>query len=328
MSPVDYHSMKKLLLLIPVMLVLFACKQKKTSLKDGEELEVSDFIEFFPEGSLPYRVADTSLLKRESDSMLIGNTVFSQFVPDSILKSDFGKTVKPQLYPLARINAEGKETYLFIKAVHGKKRVGYLACFDKNSKFLSAMPLVRTGFEDFTNAYGLLDKKYQITTYREVIKANKETSYKKNVYFYNQPANNFMLIMTEPNEDIIENVINPIDTLSTKNKVSGDYIINKRNFVSVRDGKDASNIRFFIHFEKENATCNGELKGGARFISATVAQYKESGSPCTIQFDFKGNIVTLKEMEGCGSYRDIKCFFDGRYTRKKASKPKETKKAK
>lgn len=136
-----------------------------------------------------------------------------------------------------------------------------------------------------------------------------------------------MLISTEPNEDIIENVINPIDTLAKKNKFSGDYIINKRNFISIRDGKDNSNLLFFVHFEKDNATCNGELKGAARFISATVAQYKENDSPCTIQFDFKGNVVTMKEMEGCGSYRDIKCFFDGKYTRKKETKSPATKKS-
>ncbi|HTF29494.1 MAG TPA: hypothetical protein VK625_11665 [Flavitalea sp.] len=319
--------MKKFIVLIPFLLLLIACRQKKTSLKDGQELEVSDFIEFFPKAELPFRVADTNLLKKENDSMRIGNTVFAQFIPDSILKHDFGKTSKPLLYPLGRVTEKNKETYLFIKAVLGKKRVGYLACFNTESKFLSAIPLVRTGFDNSTNSFGFVDKKFQITTYREIKKANKETGYKKNVYFYNNSANNFMLISTEPNEDIIENVINPIDTLAKKNKFSGDYIINKRNFISIRDGKDNSNIMFFVHFEKDNATCNGELKGAARFISATVAQYKENDSPCTIQFDFKGNVVTMKEMEGCGSYRDIKCFFDGKYTRKKETKSPATKKS-
>jgi len=318
--------MKKLLLLLPFLLVLIACKQKKTSLKDGEELEVSDFVEFFPEGKLPYTIADSNLLRKENDSMRIGNTVFSQFVPDSILQKDFGKAAKPLLYPLARVTEKNKETYLFIKAVQGKKRVGYIACFNNEHQFLSALPLVRSGFDNFKNSYGSLDKKFQITTYRETVKANKEIGYKKNVYIYNNGSNAFMIIFTEPNEEIIENVINPIDTFATKNKVSGDYVINKRNLVSVRDGKDPSHILFFIHFEKDNATCNGELKGAARFISPTVAQFKESGNPCTIQFDFKGNIVTMKEMEGCGSYRDIKCFFDGKYTRKKESKSEDSKK--
>jgi hypothetical protein len=319
--------MKKYIVLLPFLLLLIACKQKKTSLKDGEELEVSDFIEFFPPARLPITVADTSLLRKENDSMRIGNTIFSQFVPDSILANDFGKTAKPLLYPLARITEKNKETYLFIKAVQGKKKVAYLATFDQDSRFLSAMPILRNGFDNYKNAYGSLDKKFQITTYREITKANKETGYKKNIYIYNNSANSFMLILTEPNEDIIENVINPIDTLPKNNKVSGDYVVNKTNFISIRDGKDPSHISFFVHFEKDNATCNGELKGAARFISPTVAQFKESGNPCTIQFDFKGNIVTMKEMEGCGSYRDIKCFFDGKYSRQKVSKPKDAKKS-
>jgi hypothetical protein len=318
--------MKKLLLLLPVLLVLFACKQKKTSLKDGEELEVSDFIAFFPQGELPYIVADTTLLNKENDSMRIGNAVFGRFIPDSVLSNEFGKSAKPLLYPLARVTEKNKETYLFIKAVQGKKRVGFLACFDDKNNFLAAMPLVRAGIEGTRNSFGSLDKKFQITTYRELIKANKEPGFKKNIYIYNS-SNGFMLILTEPNEDIIENVINPIDTVEKKNKVSGDYVINKRNFISIRDGKDPSNILFFIHFEKDNATCNGELKGAARFISENVAQFKESGNPCTIQFDFKGNIVTMKEIGGCGSYRDIKCFFDGKYPRQKEAKPKDAKKS-
>ncbi|MET0299999.1 MAG: hypothetical protein ABW036_09560, partial [Flavitalea sp.] len=171
-------------------------------------------------------------------------------------------------------------------------------------------------------------KKFQVTTYHDVKKANNETSYKKNVYILNESDSSFMLILTEPNEDIIETLVNPIDTLPSKNKVSGDYRIDKRNLVSIRDGKDQSNILFFVHFEKDDETCKGELKGAARFISPTVAQYKESGSPCTVQFDFKGNIVTMKEVEGCGSYRDIKCFFDGKYVRKKEVKTNDTKKSK
>jgi hypothetical protein len=319
--------MKRFILLIPFFLLIISCKQKKTSLKDGEELEVSEFIEFFPEVELPYRVADTNLLKKESDSMRIGNKVFAQFIPDSILKNDFGKSAKPSLYPVGRVREKKKETYLFIKAVQGKKRVGYLACFDAENKFLAAIPLVRTGFDNFSNAFGILDKKFQITTYREIKKADKETGYKKNVYIYNNSANNFMLILTEPNEDIIENIINPIDTLPKKHKVSGDYVTDKRNFVSVRDGKDPSNILFFVHFEKDNASCTGELKGAAKFISEDVAQFKENGNPCTIQFKFSGSSVVMKEIEGCGSYRDIKCFFDGRFTRKKEAKAKEAKKS-
>lgn len=320
--------MKRLLVLIPFLILLAACKQKKASLQDGEELEANEFVEFFPEVTLPYVVADTSLLKKESDSMRIGNQIFAGFVPDSILTNEFGKTAKPMLYPLGRVTEKNNETYLFVKAVAGNKRVGYLLCFNKDNQFLSSIALVRTGFNKFTNAFGSLDKKFQVTTYREIKKEDNETGYKKNVYIYSSSSNSFMLILTEPNEDIFDVIINPIDTLPKKNKVSGDYVQNKNNIVSIRDGKDPSNILFFVHFEKDNATCNGELKGAAKFISENIAQYKESGNPCTIQFDFKGNVVTMKEIEGCGSFRDIKCFFDGKFTRKKEQTSKSPDKAK
>jgi hypothetical protein len=321
--------MKRLLVLIPLLIILIvSCKQKKASLQDDDELEVSEFVEFFPEITLPFVVADTSLLKPETDSMRIGNKIFSQFIPDSILTKEFGKTAKPRIYPLGRATEKNKQTYLFIKAVAGSKRVGYLACFDSEDKFLSAMPLVRTGFNDYTNAFGSLDKKFQITTYREIKKANNETGYKKNVYIYTPSSASFLLILTEPNEDIFETVYNPIDTLPATSKVAGDYVQNKTNFISIRDGKGPGDILFFVHFEKDEANCNGELKGSARFISENVAQYKESGNPCTVQFAFKGNVVTMKEMEGCGSFRDIKCFFDGRFTRKKETKEKTADKKK
>ena len=81
---------------------------------------------------------------------------------------------------------------------------------------------------------------------------------------------------------------------------------------------------FFVHFEKDNAECVGELKGTARMISPTKAYYKAVGNPCTIEFTFNGPAVVMKEIEGCGSYRDIKCFFEGTYPRKKEKPSKKS----
>jgi hypothetical protein len=44
-----------------------------------------------------------------------------------------------------------------------------------------------------------------------------------------------------------------------------------------------------------------------------------------LEFNFTAKTVSMKEVQGCGNYRDIKCFFDGTYVRKK-EKPKATKK--
>jgi hypothetical protein len=313
--------MKKYLFWIPLFLLLAACKGKKTSLQDEEEIDVSDFIEFFPDVALPYQIADTTLLHKSSDSLAIGNRIFTSFIPDSILIKEFGKTAKPKIFALGKAAEKGKEKYLFAKAVAGSKRTGYLFTFSKDDKFLSALPVIRTGVDNYTSAYGMLDNKYQITTYRERRRSG-EVTYKRNVYMYNDAAKDFTLIMTEPNADIIEEVINPIDTFSHKNKFTGDYVKDKKYFVSVRDGKNGSEILFFVHFEKDNGACTGELKGRARFISKDVAQYIESGNPCTIELSFTGNKVSIKETGGCGTYRDIKCFFEGSYPKKAARKPK------
>jgi hypothetical protein len=317
--------MKKILFYLSLIFLLFACKNKKTSLQDDSTVTVSDFIAFFPEVSLPFYVSDSVLLKKTSDSMIIGKKNFTKFIPDSIFRKDFGKGIAPKLYAIGRAVEKKKEKYLFVKAISGSKRVAYLVCFNKDDQFLRAMPLVKTGIERSTSAYGLLDSKFQITTYRETRKSGDEIAYKKNVYFYDRNSDQFTLIMTEPNEDIIQDIINPIDTLSAKNKYAGDYVLNKRNIISVRDGKNPSEIQFFVHFEKMNGECTGELKGSARFISKTVAQYAKGDNPCVLELSFTASRVTMKEKGGCGSYRDIKCFFEGSFYKKK--KPTSSKSA-
>ncbi|WP_276481200.1 hypothetical protein [Paraflavitalea pollutisoli] len=309
--------MKLYLLWLPFLLLIVACKGKKTSLQDDETVTAKEFIEFFPEAPLPIRIADTTLVKKSTDSLQIGYKIFTQFVPDSLIQRDFGKGATPRIFPLARYNDNDKETYLFIKATTGVKRIGYLATFNKDDQFLSMLPIVKQGFEQYSSAYGMLDKKIQITTYVERKKASSETSFKRNVYIFNSGANEFTLIMTEPNEEIIENVINPIDTLPAKNKFSGDYVKDKKNFISVRDGKRTNEPLVFVHFEKGD--CRGEVKGIARFVSASTAVFQESGNPCTLEFAFTAGKVSMKETGGCGTYRDITCFFEGSYPKKKAT---------
>ena len=308
--------MNRILLVLCVLAwIAVGCKDnKKTSLTGEEPVEVTDFIEFFPVIKLPVVVADTTLTKKISDSLLIAYSVFTQFVPDSVLKKDFNNA-KPKLYPLGRVKEKGRETYLFVKAVQGTKRVGYLVTFDNNEKYLNTLRLVRTG-DNYTQVYGSLDKKFQITTYRERRGAG-ELIFKRNIYIYNNASNDFTLILTEPNDDITEDVLNPIDTLSQKNRYTGDYPANKRNFISFRDGKNSSEILFFTHFEKSKGECVGELKGVARFVSSKKAVYKEAGNPCTLEFTFTTSSVYMKEVEGCGSFRDIRCFFEGTYPKKK-----------
>jgi hypothetical protein len=81
-----------------------------------------------------------------------------------------------------------------------------------------------------------------------------------------------------------------------------------------------------VHFEREKDNCKGELKGVVHMADAKTARYKEAGNPCTLEFNFNANNVQMKEIEGCGSFRDIKCFFEGTFPKKKEVKSKASKK--
>jgi len=320
--------MKKYLFSLGLLLLVsvFACKDKKKSIQEGDIVTAADFVAFYRDVSLPYTIGDTTLSRKPKDSLVLTLKTISQFIPDSTWKKDLGKNATPKFYALGKASEKGKEHYLFTEATAGGKRIAYLACFSNDNKFLRSMPLVKTGFDHYTSAYGMLDSKFQITTYRETKKAGGDVLFKRNVYFYDRNGDNFTLIVTEPNEEIIQDVFNPIDTMAANHKFSGNYIENDRNYVSVRDGKNASEMVFFVHFEKNGGKCLGELKGTARFISPTVAQFVKSDNPCLIEFTFTGSKVTMKEKGGCGSYRDIQCFFEGSYWKKKTAKGKSSSK--
>ncbi len=310
-------------LLLFVVILMIACKSKKVSLSGDEPVEVSDFIEFFPDVALPFQVADSNLLKKENDSLLISYKVFTQFVPDSIVTKFFGKNVSPKIYPMGK--AEQDEKYLFAKALSGSKRTALLICFDKQDQFLGAMPLLSLDQSANTQQTGIVDSRYTIT--RSLIRKNADGSASegKEVFVLNGAAKDFTLIMTDALDDKVTELTNPIDTFSRKQKFTADYGSGKLNLVSIRDGRKGDRLSFFIHFDKDKGECTGELKGEAIIKSGSVAEYREAGDPCILRFSFTSSAVTIKEVEGCGSRRGLRCSFDGVYPRKKDQKGKTTK---
>ena len=140
------------------------------------------------------------------------------------------------------------------------------------------------------------------------------------MYMLNADSKTFMLIMTDALNDKVTELINPIDTLPRKHKLAADYGTGKMNLVSIRDGRKNDRLTFFIHFEKNNGECTGELKGEAFLKSPTTAEYREGGDPCILKFTFSSTSVSLKE-ENCGSRRGMQCSFDGSFGRKKWVKP-------
>jgi hypothetical protein len=89
------------------------------------------------------------------------------------------------------------------------------------------------------------------------------------------------------------------------------------NLVSIRDDSKAGRINFFIHFDRNDGECTGELKGVANITSSNTAVYQQPGDACSIQFNFSSSSVTLKEIQACGAHRGVKCSFDGSYPAKK-----------
>jgi hypothetical protein len=320
--------MVKQLLFIASFVLVFACKSKKVSLAGNEPVDVHEFIEYFQPIKLPVQFSDTVLTRKGSDSIEIGRTVFAQFVPDSVLVRSFGKSIKPKLFPLGKTGTKNEETYIFIKAICPGKKILYVLCFDPSEKFVAAKPLIVLDGESRVSWLATMDSKYTITILRQR-KTEGQVFYKKEAYVFNS-AGVFTLILTESNEPKSSSalVYNPIDTLPHKHKFSGDYVEDKRNFVSVRDWKDGSRMQFFVHFEKDQGTCKGELKGEAKFVGTNIARYKTNGDGCVMEFAFSASQVRIKELEGCGNHRDIKCFFEGSFEKRKEVKTKPGRKKK
>ncbi|HEY4291127.1 MAG TPA: hypothetical protein VGN00_28695 [Puia sp.] len=317
--------MNKYLWLIVLSALFFSCKSKKVSLgENDEQVDIPGFLEVIQPLKLPYQVTDTIFRHKEPEASAINNKLFTRLVPDTVLTRWFGKDGHPRLYAIGKVKVPKQETYLFVKGTTKDRRVLYILCFDKKDRFSAARPILYSDNESNYRGQASMDAKYTLTVTRQRKGADGQSLFKRDAYIFSEESG-FILILTESNEKTtkIPPVYNPIDTLSHKHKFSGDYAQDKRNFVSIRDGRDPSRFLFFIHFEKQDGTCNGELKGEAKFSSPGVAHYKSYSDPCAIDFSFGSGGITLKEQGGCGVHRDIKCFFEGYYERRgKESKAK------
>jgi hypothetical protein len=300
--------------------ILLACTEHKPiSLAGDKPVPVSDFIAFFQELKPPYVMGDTVLAKKEKDSLLIGYKVFTSVVPDSVLTLSFGKGVKPKLYAIGKVQVPKAESYLIVKGVAHSKSSLLILAFDKKNNFIAWMPALKASVKAGLNSVITIDRKFVITRSTNRKNADASLSEGKEVYILNEAAKTFMLILTEALEDKVTELINPIDTLPRKSKYAGDYGSQKMDLVSVRDGRKADRISFFVHFEKKEGACIGELKGEAFWRTPTKAEYRQDGDPCVLQFTFTGSSVSLKE-QNCGSRRGPDCVFDGQFIKKKTPK--------
>jgi hypothetical protein len=298
---------------------IFACNSKDNSGSAEEgSFNYESFAAKFSKPAFPYQLTDAQLLS-DKDTAALRGSAFLAFMPDSMMSRFFGKEAMVKYIPLAKAVTEDAESYFIMKAVSGEKKLAMLLVFDKEKKKTAVFPFLVPDTDPATTQTSTIDKSFSITRALSRKMKNDVTADGKEVYIYNEALNTFTLIMT----DVLDNsnlaVINPIDTFPKKSKFAGDYSKGPRNIVSVRDSKNPNEIIFFIHFEKED--CTGELKGTALFTSSTTAVYRQGGDPCVLELNFAGRAVSLREVEGCGSHRDVKCVFDGSFTKK----PEQTK---
>ena len=308
-----------------VLLFLFSCSDKKSSLSDNKPVEADDFFAAFQKLKLPYNVADTGLL-HIGDTTAISYEVLKQFVPDSSLALPaMIKNTLPVFHPLGKIENK-TELYLLLTAKAGKKTSLLAFLFDNTKKqklYLNHLTLISNQNNDgYIHSLSInTEPTFTVTKDRTI---NEQYTFTRNGYAYNSAAKSFIEVINESNENAKKNntVINPIDTLAKTSKYSGDYTKDKTNFISIRDGNIAGKYTFFLHFEKNKGDCAGELKGTLAMVDATKAVFQQSGDPCVIDFTFSSNSIKVKERGSCGNHRGITCMFDDSYRKKKEESPR------
>jgi hypothetical protein len=307
-----------------ILLALIGCAETKTDLSGNTPLKINDFNAAFKNIELPIRINDTNLTSY-TDTLEIGRKALEQFLPDSVVDDIVPKELKnASLFPVGKIEKE-TEYYLLLNNKDAKKQTVSVIAFSKKNVFL--------GYQILTQ-FDLIQKGSQF--YGKTLLINKEPTFiieenkldpeqgltnEKKGWAYTDQG--FRLIYLDANiKPEQKAILNPIDTLPTLNTYSGDYARDKKNFISLRDFGNANKYQFFLHFEKKEGSCVGELKGLLNF-NKNQATYSEKGDPCTIQFTITGNIIKIKEDGNCGNHRNMTCYFNDSYDKKRKPKIKK-----
>lgn len=305
------------------LITLFACGEKKLDLSGATQLKPKDFLSVFPVITGNFVAADSNFTKL-ADTIQIGIKAINQFIPDSITSKYVGKEKNPVFYPIGKIIKE-KESYLLVNVVLKHKIEMIVLVIDtKSNKYLDSKFLLdNSSQDDYVHSINI-NKEPTFLLSQEKNGKDNLIQFSRSGWVYTAGVG-FMVVINDSNESPSKtNIINPIDTLPHKNKYSADYAQDKRNFISIRDGKNNSTYTFFLHFEKNEGSCIGELKGEFKMKDATHGVYTFNGDPCAINFEFEDSQIRFKETGACGNHRGIKCFFDDEYTRQK--EPRNNKK--
>ncbi|RYY00397.1 MAG: hypothetical protein EOO53_22050 [Gammaproteobacteria bacterium] len=294
-----------------------ACKNND---KEKEEKNTSQETSRFKLGELPYQLSDTGLQKN-TDTTSLSSAMVTNLIPDSIKNGFFGKQAKIKYTPLIQFSQK-KENYYVIKASSGAKKAAFLAISDQDNRLLASYPFLLPDADPNTSQTSAIDKNFTVTksiTQRNGADASAEG---KEVVAYDAAEKKFSLILLDPLNETTSEAVSPIDTFPKTNKLAGDYWMNKKNLVSIRDGRYNNQLMVYIHTENADGDCKGELRGEFLMTSSTTATYRQGGDPCVLTLTFKGANVSMNEEKGCGNYRGLDCPLTGTFTKKKAQSVK------
>jgi hypothetical protein len=255
----------------------------------------------------------------------IGRKALAQFLPDSVVDAIAPKLLKnASIFTVGKIEKE-TEYYLLLNNKDTKKQTVSVITFSKKNVFLGYQILTQFDLtQKGSQFYGktlLINKEPTFLIEENKLDPEQGLTHEKKGWAYTEQG--FRLIYLDANiKPAQKAILNPIDTLPTLNTFSGDYARDKKNFISLRDFGDANKYQFFLHFEKKEGSCVGELKGLLNF-NKNQATYSEKGDPCTIQFTITGNIIKIKEDGNCGNHRNMTCYFNDSYDKKRKPKSKK-----
>ncbi len=309
-------------LIILLAVITFGCKQKKADLSGNEPVKIKDFIGAFTIIESQFSAAD-STITRIADSTIIGYKVFTQFIPDSVLTKMQVTQKATLIQPVGRIEKQ-KEIYLLATFTHHKKTILATFVFDKKYKFLAAKQLLANTADDAYNHFISINKEPTFLISREKLSADKQLQFTRVGWVYNN-SGNFMVVINDSNEDERKNSVIINRSIHCRIKINSAAIMHatRKNFISLRDRKDANSYMFFIHFEKEDGSCTGELKGVLKMKTPTTAIYAEGGDPCVIDFTLKETISPSKNREAAGTAGVWNVFLMILSLKEKKPKPRE-----
>lgn len=309
---------RRLLAALVPMLLLLSCGARRADLSTAVDLAPGEFVQSFAELPLPWGLTEAALARPPADSARINDALVRRFVPDSVYRGDFRKRDKPVFHAVGRIPVKDGETYVVVRASAAGRTAAYLLCFDRDDSFRVSMPVMRLPGEARYRTEFAMDRRHVMSKVRSRTGRDGQSLYRKDAWVYNT-AGVFTLVLTESNEPVeTGEVYNPIDTLSARLPLSGDYRLSRRDFVSIRDGRSANRLLFFLHMERGDGACTGELRGELDIVRPGLAQYNRADDHCMLEFAFRGNALTVRELEACGNHRSVRCAFSGTYRRKAA----------